>query len=97
MSRRSRKRVAPRVVIIDWSPELADIFALPTKLGLTPPAAAKCVFTSAGSTWSAQFRNTADAPVNAHVRLKHGPLPLEYDPTVVSERIDLRFVVGGAK
>lgn len=95
MRKRNRKRAAPRVVIVGWTAELVDMFSLPCKLGLTPPAKARVVFTASGSTWTAQFTNKHGDPVRAHVRLRHGALPLAKDPTVVSERMDMRFVLGG--
>lgn len=95
MRKRNRKRAAPRVVHVNWTEGLADMFRLPCKLGLTPPAMAKCVVTATGSTWSARFTAKNGQPVSAHVRLRHGPFPLDRDPTVVSERMDMRFVLGG--
>lgn len=93
MRKKNRKRAAPRVIHIDWTDGLADMFRLPCGLGLTPPTTAKVVMTKSGSTWSAQFKNASGHPVAAHVRLRHGPLPLDRDPTLVSEQIDMRFVV----
>lgn len=95
MRKRNRKRTAPRVVIVDWTDAVAEMFRLPCGLGLNPPAKARVVFTASGSTWTARFTNQDGHPVGAHVRLRHGALPLEKHPTVVSERIDMRFVVGG--
>ena len=95
MRKRNRKRAAPRVFVIDWNDGLAEIFRLPIRLALKPPATAKVVVTARGSTWTARFTNQDGHPVGAHVRLRHGALPLEKHPTVVSERIDMRFVAGG--
>ena len=95
MRKRNRKRAAPRVVIVDWTDGLAEMFSLPCRLGLKPPATAKVVVTATGSTWSARFTTENGEPVGARVRLRHGALPLEQAPTVVSERMDMRFVIGG--
>lgn len=97
MTKRNRKRAAPRVATLTWSDDLAEIFRLPCRAGLTPPSKLKITLTNTGSTWTAQFTSASGEPVQATVRLRHGPPPFDfdYDPQVVSERMDLRFVVGG--
>lgn len=95
MRKRNRKRAAPRVVIIDWTEDLAEIFSLPLRLALKPPATAKVVVTTRGSTWSARFTNQYGEPVGAHVRLRHGALPITENPVVVEERINMKFIACG--
>lgn len=95
MAKRNRNRPAPRVVTIDWNDALAEIFRLPVRLALKPPATAKVVITARGSTWSARFTNQYGEPVGAHVRLRHGAFPLAEAPTVVAERCSMKFVACG--
>lgn len=95
MRKKNRKRAAPRVATLAWCEDFTQVFVVACRLGLTPPPTFKVVLTKVGSTWSARFTTASGEPVPSTVRLRHGPIEREEDATIISDRINLRFVVGG--
>lgn len=70
MSRRRKPRQTRKVVVLAWSPSLAEIFELPIRLGMSPPARVR-VTALAGQryTFVGDFQTDRGLPSTVVVRL----------------------------
>lgn len=92
MSRRRKPRQTTKVVVLPWSPSLAEIFELPIRLGMTPPARVRVTQTPAGRryTFVGDFRTDQDVPSTVVVRLAARGQDYEVVETQMGFRLSTR-------
>lgn len=95
LPKQQRRRVG-KTVTLDWVPVLADVFDLPTRLGMTPPAQVVVVISPDGRRWSwhGAFTTAEGVPAKSVVRmrkLKNG------DFSADRGNVAFKFVLAGAR
>ncbi|NBB17018.1 hypothetical protein GVN21_16755 [Caulobacter sp. SLTY] len=93
--RRQQRRRPAKLVTLPWVAVMEEVFDLPRRLGMTPPARIVVAQSADGrrSTWTGQFITKEGLPARCVVRMSHLASG-DYEADLGT--LSFRFVMGGA-